>query len=147
LDDVFAPRDPAIDEHDVRGAAVDHGLMGTNRDRPEPTSPISLWSSQQPAGAVMTAGRPRRTTLSTNGVQRVIEGATHMSLIVDEDGTGTTGAILDVVSSVRSARPVVSQVIRSASAGAHQTVLAPTVLTARRFRTNVSGGRSGVETQ
>jgi hypothetical protein len=29
-------------------------------------------------------------TLSTNSVRRVIDGATHMSLIVDEDATGTT---------------------------------------------------------
>jgi hypothetical protein len=29
-------------------------------------------------------------TLSTNSVHRVIDGATHMSLIVDEDATGTT---------------------------------------------------------
>jgi hypothetical protein len=45
--------------------------------------------------------------LSTNSVHRIIDGATHMSLIVDEDATGTTPAILDVVSSVRSVRPLV----------------------------------------
>ena len=38
----------------------------------------------------------------------VIDGSTHISLIVDEDDTAaTTQAILDVVSSVRSARPLV----------------------------------------
>ena len=43
-------------------------------------------------------------TLSTNSVQRVIDGATHISLIVDEDDAAATAqAILDVVSSVRSA--------------------------------------------
>jgi hypothetical protein len=47
-------------------------------------------------------------TLSTNSVHRVIDGATHMSLIVDEDAVSTTQAILEVVSSVRSVRPLVS---------------------------------------
>ena len=44
---------------------------------------------------------------STNSVHRVIDGATHMSLIVDEDAADTTRAILEVVSSVRSVRPLV----------------------------------------
>jgi hypothetical protein len=42
-------------------------------------------------------------TLSTNSAQRVIDGATHGSLISDEeDAAATTQAILDVVSSVRT---------------------------------------------
>jgi pimeloyl-ACP methyl ester carboxylesterase len=46
-------------------------------------------------------------TLSTNSVHRVIHGATHPSLILDEaDAAATTQAILDVVSSVRSADPL-----------------------------------------
>jgi hypothetical protein len=46
-------------------------------------------------------------TLSTNSVHRVIDGATHTSLIMDEeDAAATTQAILDVVSSVRSAGPL-----------------------------------------
>ena len=41
--------------------------------------------------------------LSTNSVHRVIDGATHEDLIVNEqDAAATTQAILDVVSSVRS---------------------------------------------
>jgi hypothetical protein len=46
-------------------------------------------------------------SLSTNSVHGVIDGATHMSLIVDEYAAGTTGAILEVVSSVVSVRPLV----------------------------------------
>ena len=43
-----------------------------------------------------------------NVMSDVIDGSTHISLIVDEDDTAaTTQAILDVVSSVRSARPLV----------------------------------------
>ncbi|MEP7194432.1 MAG: alpha/beta hydrolase [Actinomycetota bacterium] len=46
-------------------------------------------------------------TLSTNTVHRVIDGAAHEALIADEDHAATTTqAILDVVSSVRSVRPL-----------------------------------------
>jgi pimeloyl-ACP methyl ester carboxylesterase len=54
------------------------------------------------------AAQKDMATLSTNSVNRVIDGATHISLIIDQkDSAATTQAILDVVSSVRSARPVV----------------------------------------
>jgi hypothetical protein len=47
-------------------------------------------------------------TLSTNSAHRVIDGATHDSLISnEEDAATTTQAILDVVSSVRSELPLV----------------------------------------
>jgi hypothetical protein len=47
--------------------------------------------------------------LSTNSVHRVIDSVTHEDLIADEDGAAaTTQAILDVVSSVRSPRRLVS---------------------------------------
>ncbi len=45
--------------------------------------------------------------LSTNSVHRVIDGATQEALIAEEeDAAATTQAILDVVSSVRSAAPL-----------------------------------------
>jgi hypothetical protein len=40
-------------------------------------------------------------------VHNVIDGATHASMISDEEDATTTQAILDVVSSVRSAGPLV----------------------------------------
>ena len=47
-------------------------------------------------------------TLSTNSVHRVVEDASHESLVADPDGAAaTTEAILDVVSSVRSGEPLV----------------------------------------
>ena len=50
-------------------------------------------------------------TLSTNSAHRVVDGATHASLIADEeDAAATTQAILDVVASVR--RSGAGQVIR-----------------------------------
>jgi hypothetical protein len=56
------------------------------------------WSSAQDALA----------TLSTNSAHRVVEGATLASLVSnEEDAATTTQAILDVVSSVRTAEPLV----------------------------------------
>jgi hypothetical protein len=57
--------------------------------------------------AAWSAAQNDMATLSTNSVHRVIDGATHTSLIMDEeDAAATTHAILDVVSSVRSAGPL-----------------------------------------
>ena len=43
------------------------------------------------------------TALSTNSAHRLVDGATHQSLILEpRDAAATTQAILDVVSSVRS---------------------------------------------
>jgi hypothetical protein len=47
-------------------------------------------------------------SLSTNSVHRVIEGAAHSDLVLEEEAAAATSqAILDVVSSVRSGRPLV----------------------------------------
>ncbi|WP_221934753.1 alpha/beta fold hydrolase [Georgenia yuyongxinii] len=53
-----------------------------------------------------SAAHDALATLSTNSAHRVIDGATHTSLI-SEDADATTQAILDVVTSVRNAEPVV----------------------------------------
>ena len=53
------------------------------------------------------AAQDRLATLSTNTSHRVIDGATHDSLISSSQGAATTAkAILDVVSSVRNAEPL-----------------------------------------
>ena len=58
--------------------------------------------------AASSAAQKDMARLSTNSVHRVIDGATHQSLIADEeDAAATTQAIHDVVSLVRSARPLV----------------------------------------
>jgi aspartokinase-like uncharacterized kinase len=55
------------------------------------------WSAKQDALA----------TLSTDSVHRVTKGVDHPAMISDEKGAGaTTRAILDVVSSVRTGRPL-----------------------------------------
>jgi hypothetical protein len=49
-------------------------------------------------------------TQSTNSVHRVVDGATHEMLVAyEERAAGSTQAILDVVSSVRSARPLAAR--------------------------------------
>jgi len=53
------------------------------------------------------ASQDKLASLSTNSVHRTIDGASHASLIAEEDdAASTTQAILDVVSSVRSGRPL-----------------------------------------
>jgi hypothetical protein len=47
----------------------------------------------------------RIVTLTTGSVHRVIKGTDHAGMI-SEGGAATTRAILDVVSSVRTARPL-----------------------------------------
>jgi len=59
----------------------------------------AAWSAQQDALA----------TLSTDSVHRVVEGINHPGMVADEKGAAaTTRAILDVVSSIRTGRPLAS---------------------------------------
>lgn len=45
--------------------------------------------------------------LSTNSAHRIVDGATHASMVFDRThAQATTQAIIDVVSSVRSAAPL-----------------------------------------
>jgi pimeloyl-ACP methyl ester carboxylesterase len=56
--------------------------------------------------AAWSADQDALAALSTTSVQRVVEGASHAGLITDEAGAAaTTRAVLDVVTSVRTARP------------------------------------------
>lgn len=68
--------------------------------------------------AVLTAGTGNRpgwvtsqealASLSTNSVHRVIDGSTHASLILDQDDAAATArGILEVVSAVRTAAPLI----------------------------------------
>ncbi|MDQ3880753.1 MAG: alpha/beta hydrolase, partial [Chloroflexota bacterium] len=55
------------------------------------------WFAQQDALA----------TLSTDSVHRVVEGVDHVGIVADDDGAAATArAILDVVSSIRTGRPL-----------------------------------------
>jgi hypothetical protein len=53
------------------------------------------------------AAQTKLATLSTDSSHRVVEGANHAGLIMDEqDAKTTTRAVLDLVASVRSAAPL-----------------------------------------
>jgi pimeloyl-ACP methyl ester carboxylesterase len=70
--------------------------------------PLVVLTAGSGSDATLIERHENLATLSTNSVRRVIDGATHQTLIRDEEDSGaTTQAILDVVSSVRSAGPLV----------------------------------------
>jgi pimeloyl-ACP methyl ester carboxylesterase len=69
--------------------------------------PLVVLTAAVGSDAADFAAQNDLATLSTNTVHRVIDGATHAGLIANEaDAAATTRAILAVVSSVRSARPL-----------------------------------------
>jgi pimeloyl-ACP methyl ester carboxylesterase len=70
--------------------------------------PLVVLTAGSGHDATWSAAQSDMATLSTNSEHRVIDGATHEALIADEAyATATTRAISDVVSSVRSAEPLV----------------------------------------
>jgi pimeloyl-ACP methyl ester carboxylesterase len=65
--------------------------------------PLIVLTAGSGHDAAWSAAQNRMARLSTNSVHRIIDGATHQDLIVDqEDAAATTQAILDVVAAVRS---------------------------------------------
>ncbi len=65
--------------------------------------PLVVLTAASGGDADTVAAHGDLTALSTNSVHRVVDGATHESLLLDEqDAATTTQAILDVVSSVRT---------------------------------------------
>ena len=65
--------------------------------------PLIVLTAGSGHDAAWSAAQNQMATLSTNSVHRIVDGATHEDLIVNEDdAAATTQAILDVVSSVRS---------------------------------------------
>jgi pimeloyl-ACP methyl ester carboxylesterase len=70
--------------------------------------PLVVLTAGSGSDAAWLEAHNHLATLSTNSVHRVIDGATHQTLIAnEEDAATTTQAILDVVSSVRRAGPLV----------------------------------------
>jgi pimeloyl-ACP methyl ester carboxylesterase len=69
--------------------------------------PLVVLTAGSGHDAGWSAAQNDLATLSTNSVHRVIDGASHEALIMDEENAAaTTQSILDVVSSVRSAGPL-----------------------------------------
>jgi pimeloyl-ACP methyl ester carboxylesterase len=69
--------------------------------------PLVVLTAGSGNDAAWQAKQKDLTTLSTNSAQRVIKGAIHEALVADEEyAAATTQAIVDVVTSVRSAQPL-----------------------------------------
>ena len=70
--------------------------------------PLVVLTAGRGSDADKIAAHGDLAALSTNSAHRVVDGATHESLLLDEqDAAATTRAILDVVSSVRSGERLV----------------------------------------
>jgi pimeloyl-ACP methyl ester carboxylesterase len=69
--------------------------------------PLVVLTAGTGLDAAWSADQDALAALSTTSVHRVVEDASHAGLITDEEGAAaTTRAILDVVTSVRTARPL-----------------------------------------
>ena len=92
-----------IDEYVQANASTEQAAsLGDFADKP-----LVVLTAGSGSDATHSAAQNDLATLSTNSVHRVIDGATHDSLISDEeDAAATTQAVLDVVSSVRSEGPL-----------------------------------------
>ena len=81
-----------------------------------PTQTLRLGSLGNKPLAVVTAGKSepswlkrqdKLATLSSNSTHRVVEGATHTSLLYERsDSQATSAAIVEVVAAVRNDRPL-----------------------------------------
>ena len=69
--------------------------------------PLVVLTAARGSDADKIAAHEELTALSTNSAHRVVDGATHEALILEQDdAAATTEAVLDVVSSVRSGEPL-----------------------------------------
>ena len=93
-----------IDEFVQANASMEQAAsLGDFADKP-----LVVLTAGSGHDAAWAAAQNHLATLSTNSVHRVIDGATHEALIAEQEpAAATTQAILDVVSSVRSAGPPV----------------------------------------
>lgn len=72
--------------------------------------PLFVLTAASGADADWMAEQAHSATLSTNSVHRTVEGAGHPDVIMEQaDAAVTTRAIVDVVSSVRTGRPLASR--------------------------------------
>lgn len=71
--------------------------------------PLVVLTAGVGSGAAWLESQDRLATLSTNSAHRIVDGADHAGLLLDEDGAAaTTQAILDVVSSIRNGELLVN---------------------------------------
>jgi pimeloyl-ACP methyl ester carboxylesterase len=93
-----------IDEYIQAGSSVQQAAaLRTFTDKP--LAVLTAGTGSRPGWA---ASQEALAALSANSLHRVIDGATHASLITDqEDAAETARGILDVVSAVRTAGPLI----------------------------------------
>ncbi|MBG6225244.1 pimeloyl-ACP methyl ester carboxylesterase [Arthrobacter sp. CAN_A2] len=92
-----------VDEYVQAGSSVQEAAaLGTFDDRP--LIVLTAGTGNAPGWA---ASQDALASLSTDSLHRVIDGATHQSFVADqEDAAAAARGILDVVSAVRTARPL-----------------------------------------
>ena len=92
-----------IDEYVQASASMQEAAALTDLGH----KPLVVLTAGSESAPTWATSQHHLATLSTNSVHRVIESATHQTLIADErDAARTSEAVLDVVSSVRSAQPL-----------------------------------------
>jgi pimeloyl-ACP methyl ester carboxylesterase len=93
-----------IEEYIQGSASMDQAAsLGDFGDKP-----LVVLTAGSGSDAEWNAAQDDLASLSTNSAHRVVEGASHGEMTLDEDAAAaTTQAILDVISSVRSGRPLV----------------------------------------
>ncbi|MGO4692496.1 alpha/beta fold hydrolase [Glaciibacter sp. 2TAF33] len=93
-----------IDEYADAGDSVKQAASLTDFGN----KPLFVLTAGSGHDAASSKTQNEMAALSTNSVHRVVEGASHQALIAERDGVAaTTQAIFDVVSCVRSSRPLV----------------------------------------
>jgi len=93
----------AIDEYVQANASMEEAHALTDFG----DKPLVIMTATVGNAAGWMATQNQLATLSTNSAHRVVDGATHASLVHDKgDAAETTRAILDVVASLRSSEPV-----------------------------------------
>ncbi len=92
-----------IDEFVQANASGAEAAMLTDFD----DKPLVVLTAGAETDATHDAAQNKLATLSTNSSHRVVEGASHIGLITDEQySKATTQAILDVLSSIRNNQPL-----------------------------------------
>jgi pimeloyl-ACP methyl ester carboxylesterase len=92
-----------IEEYADAGDAVKQAASLTSLG----DKPLIVLTAGSGHDAAWSAAQNQMATLSTDSVQRVVEGVSHAGLVAEPDGAAATArAILDVVSAVRSGEPL-----------------------------------------
>jgi pimeloyl-ACP methyl ester carboxylesterase len=93
-----------VDEYIQAGSSVRQAAALTSFSN----KPLAVLTAGSGSAPDWFASQDNLAALSANSLHRVIDGATHASLVSDpEDAAGTARGILDVVSAVRTARPLI----------------------------------------